>query len=1151
MRRGALSVLTSGLVLGALACGEPTPTRPSQTPAAAAPQAAPEAQINGLINALFAPRDQGDFFRAFARIKSQIASGRTTDAQASIVAFVQLLLTAKQGGVLQDPNGAKPPTTADALRDLVNSVSQFGGLPPPLPASNAFAGDGAVAVVGPAGGTVVSSSGFGGVGFPPGALPADVIVVVSRLPNPVIVGAGPLPTNLTQYPLFYDFSTVPHVAQFAVPVTVGLCRLEVGEPFAPPTQAIADQLQVAHPDPANPTTIELLPVTTAGFVNCNGVTLASARDESEPRSLAGRAWDLLRDGGSRVLGLLRPSVAYAVHGGLGGKTTSFSPFAIVLPVSIGPAGGTVTSADGNASLTVPPGALAVATGIGIQSLASYPADPRVAPGTVYGLTPSGLQFAQPATLRIKYSPATVPGGSYRAYGLRLATVNGAGRWSADPFTQPSVATTDLTASISHFSTYGLLVATDGVSAGFWSTCRLNASLIPSCWGDNSFVELGDGTSTYHFSPQPVAAAGSFVQLAGRNLHYCAILTSGAADCWGWNGWGQTGIGSIVNNVAIPAAVVGGHSFVKVAPGEQHTCGLTPSQEIYCWGDRQTGELGDGSQSISPTPQPVLVSGNHAFGNVAAGYFASCGITDGADLLCWGFVPGGPGQGVSVPTLVAGGLKWSAISISAFAPDRCGVTLDGSAYCWGDNHKGQLGDPALPAGGTVAPNPVVGGHTFVSIAVGVGTVCGLTVSGNVYCWGDNSLGALGDGSTVASRATPGLVSLPSPALSLTAGQAHMCAETLNGRLYCWGNNSFGSLGIGTSALHFSPTPLLGGLSFSGLASGSPNCGLVGSQAYCWGLNPGNGTSLAGAPVAVSAGTFTAISSGSSTFGTSCGLASGGTAFCWGDNSFGQFGDGTTTPSLTPVPAGSGHVFSQLSVSVNTGIGVHTCGITTPGVALCWGDNVFGELGDGLGGLACTGDCLSTTPVAVAGSQTFIAVGAGGGSTCGLTTGNDVYCWGRIDFSFPATPAPLAGGRKFSAITVGNSFACGIELGTAQAFCWGRLFIGSNLNPVAVAGGLSFVELAAGQAHVCGITTSGQVYCWGDRRRGAIGDGLLFPAFASQPVLVPGISAIAVRAGNNATCALLASGSVACWGDDSEGTLGVDHADRFSNVPVLVP
>src|ERR1044071_5709538 len=140
------------------ACGEHSvnqPLPPARASASAGPSsnAALEAQINGLINALYAPKDQGSVHKEFAQIKAQIASGRTADAQTSIVTFFSHLLADSKNGVLQDPNGAQPPTTADALANLLKSVSTFGGIAtPPPPASS----DGAVAVIGAAGGTLLS-----------------------------------------------------------------------------------------------------------------------------------------------------------------------------------------------------------------------------------------------------------------------------------------------------------------------------------------------------------------------------------------------------------------------------------------------------------------------------------------------------------------------------------------------------------------------------------------------------------------------------------------------------------------------------------------------------------------------------------------------------------------------------------------------------------------------------------------------------------------------------------------------------------------------------------------------------------------------------------------------------------------------------------
>jgi len=307
-----------------------TPTERTLRPSASqAPpsRAALEAQINSLINALYAPTAQGNIFSAFARIKADLASGKTATAQADLVAFFSRVLADERNGVLQDPNGTQPPTTAEALRSLLSSVATLGGVTSPIPASSS---DGAVAVIGTAGGTLVSSSGFGGVSFPAGALPADVIVVINRLPAPSQPKTGPLPTTLDQYPLFYEFSTIPAIPQFNQEVTVGVCQLEVGDPFAPATQAIADRLQLAHPNPTNPTTVELLPRVNANFMQCDGVSLASAATSAGSTRLAS-AINTLSRLRTRVADFFLPTPAYAVHGGLGGKVSSFSPFGAVDP----------------------------------------------------------------------------------------------------------------------------------------------------------------------------------------------------------------------------------------------------------------------------------------------------------------------------------------------------------------------------------------------------------------------------------------------------------------------------------------------------------------------------------------------------------------------------------------------------------------------------------------------------------------------------------------------------------------------------------------------------------------------------------------------------------------------------------------------------
>ena len=822
---------------------------------------------------------------------------------------------------------------------------------------------------------------------------------------------------------------------------------------------------------------------------------------------------------------------------------------------IGPEGGTVRTPDGAALLLIPPGALSSETTIGIRARAVYPEDPRIAPGTVYTLTPSGLQFSQPVRLQLSYTTATVPGGAAREANLKLARLNAEVQWIADLAALADVQQNEVTGRIGGFSTYGLLVATNRVSASSNTSCSLSTPGSSSCWGVNFSGQLGDGTTTDRLTPVPVMGGQSFVQIVSAERHTCGLIGAGDAWCWGRDWTGSLGDGTGGINYTTPQAVVGGRRFVKLAVGFEHSCGLTTTGELYCWGDNQTGELGIGTSGLTTNPAPLLVSGGHAFADVAAAAWQTCGITRAADLYCWGHVDNA-GTRQTVPTLEPGGLKWASISPHMNTQTHkvpaggfnCGVTTGGQGYCWGANDRGQLGNPSLPTETpTTTPSPVAGGHTFIEITAGDGTACGLTTGGEVYCWGDNTFGALGDGSSVAFRTMPGKVPLPAPALSVSGGSSHQCAELVTGSVYCWGDNRVGNLGIGTNATQATPAPIQGGLTFASLAFGFPNCGFVGAQAYCWGDNPGDGTTVgADGPVAVLGGPFTTLFGGGP---STCARDFASGLWCWGSNA-GVFGDGGLAPSLVPSAAALGEQYLHVSVTAGL-LGRHACGITVSAIPKCWGANGLGQLGDGTGGSACGGNCDSQVPVTVvAAPGAFREVVVGPRVSCALTVNDEALCWGFVDPALPNMPAPVVGGLKFASLTVGNGFACGIQLGTSQAYCWGRNFTGSGLNPVAVAGGIAFTQLAAGDLHVCGMTATGAVYCWGDSTFGVIGDGNTSAGFVAAPVLLPGVTAIAVRAGGRASCVLTPGGTVMCWGDNRAGTLGPEPGNRQSKVPVLV-
>jgi alpha-tubulin suppressor-like RCC1 family protein len=243
------------------------------------------------------------------------------------------------------------------------------------------------------------------------------------------------------------------------------------------------------------------------------------------------------------------------------------------------------------------------------------------------------------------------------------------------------------------------------------------------------------------------------------------------------------------------------------------------------------------------------------------------------------------------------------------------------------------------------------------------------------------------------------------------------------------------------------------------------------------------------VAVASGfTFTAVSDADA---QACALTASGAAYCWGWNRYGQLGNGTTTDSPTPVAVSGGHTFAAVSAGGDD----HTCGVTTAGVAYCWGLNNSGQLG-----APATDTCTlplsgnpvpcSLRPVAVSGGLSFTAVSAGWDYTCGLTAGGAAYCWGGGS----TTPAAAPGGLSFAAISAGGS-ACGLTSGGA-AYCWSP----GSTTPAAVPGGLSFATISTSGEHTCGLTSGGVAYCWGSNSHGQLGDGTQNPS--TVPVKVFG-------------------------------------------------
>lgn len=325
---------------------------------------------------------------------------------------------------------------------------------------------------------------------------------------------------------------------------------------------------------------------------------------------------------------------------------------------------------------------------------------------------------------------------------------------------------------------------------------------------------------------------------------------------------------------------------------------------YAWGD--------GAAAPAKVRLPGEAGGQDVLA-ASAGPQQTCAVTMVGEVICW---PAAEGDDAPTAQRVLGfGAAAGRPAASVAVGDRhaCVTTDSGEVDCWGRNFHGQLGDGTTED--SEAPTRASGaliGRTATSAAAGGFHSCALTTDGDIWCWGRNTAGQLGDGTTTNSS-TPVQVSRPAPDVaftSVTAGFQHTCATASDGKAYCWGRNDHGQLGDGAT-----------------LSASTP-------VAVAW---PADAPAL----TSVSAGKW-----------HTCGVAGDGRAWCWGRNDAGQLGNGTTDDSSLPVQVG-GQVAAEPLVSVSAGTR-HTCAAGQNSLAYCWGANGAGQLGDGT-------TTSSTTPV----------------------------------------------------------------------------------------------------------------------------------------------------------------------------------------------
>jgi alpha-tubulin suppressor-like RCC1 family protein len=332
-----------------------------------------------------------------------------------------------------------------------------------------------------------------------------------------------------------------------------------------------------------------------------------------------------------------------------------------------------------------------------------------------------------------------------------------------------------------------------LTVGALHACAVTGDGDIYCWGNNSFGELGDSTFIDHWAPVRLAGSWNFKGLSSGGGGNCALDPAGKAYCWGWNARGAIGDGTTTDR-ATPTAVSTTLTFRSVAAEGLHSCGIATDGYAYCWGYNAWGELGDGTNTDRTTP--VLVSGGIRFENLFVGGDITCGITVDFRAYCWG--SGGRGElgdgtrlSRNIPAPVEGNLRFRMISISNTGYHICGITVDGSAYCWGSNRYGQSGDGTY-SDDRLEPVAVKGGFKFTSIALGSYHVCAITEAGYAYCWGSGVYSELGAGNLSESPSPVPIIG-SEKFRAIGAGNLYTCGITVQDVAMCWGR----VLGDGTT------------------------------------------------------------------------------------------------------------------------------------------------------------------------------------------------------------------------------------------------------------------------------------------------------------------------------------------------------------------
>jgi alpha-tubulin suppressor-like RCC1 family protein len=640
-----------------------------------------------------------------------------------------------------------------------------------------------------------------------------------------------------------------------------------------------------------------------------------------------------------------------------------------------------------------------------------------------------------------------------------------------------------------------------------------------------------------------AAPPAVRALAAGARHTCALLEDDSIRCWGDGESGQLGDGRRGRSTSpVLAKVPPGVRPEALAAGDEHSCYLAAG-EVACWGDN-SGRQSASDSTDGPVLEPRPVVGVAKVSALALGSRETCVLHDGT-VSCFGRQKTFHEVLVGARGLACGG-------------DHCCALAGADVLCWGRSPHGEAGTFAEEV---KTPIPVANLPGDVeALSCGSEHCCARSAGNALLCWGSNGVNQLG-----AAAQGDYDAAVPAPVggvVEVAAGGYHTCARGKLDEVLCFGYGRFGQLGRGELGGDGSKPMAASGLAARAIVTGvQHSCAIVGAareQIWCFGLNThgqcGVSPTCTASPVLATLPASDELAAGGN---HTCALA-GGELRCWGYNSEGQLGDGTQAsrgvPATVTVPSASGAAGWS---GVGRG-GLHSCGLLA-GDVWCWGAGWAGQLGQGKG-------TVTLAPIQAKGVKGATLVVGGHDHSCALTS-SGVFCWGShargqlgigavsADLKLPTPVVGLPGG--ITALDARNATSCAVD-GQGKVWCWGdnrggqlgpAVAVLERGTPGVVAGTSAADEVAVGGYHVCARTKSAEVECWGDNDYGQLGGGNTKPS--ATPAAVPGLEGVVqLCAGWWHTCARRGDGSVACWGLNSARQAGVVEGQLVFK-PAAVP